>query len=558
MPSLRHPGARALSLPFTLFLVLLAGRTSPATPVQAGFFRFDPLVIRKTDTGSVRFELAVDGEPTRVVFELTGTGVDYEMKDDGAGADRTARDGIYSIAFPAQTLVAALTPDDVFRRFAGYVKLYQGTTQVLKGNIFASVLTDEIPPVEVTHLDADVQSTAYVVNILDPVFTQSHDEYRATRRFYDFFGDDYDMVNIVTFPSRFLNRGGGPVKNDVEGIGAAPYDNTPRSGSAGRLIHKSSFPIPEYFDGAENGFVHEIGHQWINALPLPVLAQGQPHWPVSTMSTGVMGYGNGQGLDFPCVLTEERGGIRLQPRAVQPEFSDVDLYVMGFIPPEQVRPQLVFADQAAAARLSCNGQLYTGPMTRVTVEEIIESAGVRRPPAGVAPTHFRVATILVTENELLSADAMAYYSYFAKRMELTEPVPIHPGLAKAIGKPFHVATRGIGTLDAGITRRAATADFTLTADPVRLTSPRGQDAVFTLSVTSKDGIFSEPVTFGCTNWTPFAPGACRFDPPTVLPGERGAVTHLTVSPSSPTTYSGLLYARSANAQHTVSVQLVVP
>src|SRR5262249_42405815 len=159
---------------------------------------------------------------------------------------------------------------------------------------------------------------------------------------------------------------------------------------------------------------------------------GRPHWPLSSMATGTMGWSTAgqEGLQFQCTLTEESTGVRLRPRGGAPVFNDFDLYLMGFLAPEDVEPQLVFADQAAAQTISsqpCAGQLYTGPMTRVTVGDIIANYGERTPRAGVAQTHFRVATIVVTEDRLLDADAMAFFSHFARRMALTSDTPVHSG-----------------------------------------------------------------------------------------------------------------------------------
>jgi hypothetical protein len=37
--------------------------------------------------------------------------------------------------------------------------------------------------------------------------------------------------------------------------------------------------VPSFFDMGETGSIHELGHQWINYLSLPILKQGTPHWP---------------------------------------------------------------------------------------------------------------------------------------------------------------------------------------------------------------------------------------------------------------------------------------
>jgi hypothetical protein len=112
-------------------LLLAAARTTTQTlPPKAGTYRFDPLVVRRSATIPVRFELAVTGRPSRVAFELNTNaspfnqpGTDHDMRDDGTGGDRVAGDGTYTVTFPAQTLLGGMTPDDVSRRFVGFAKI---------------------------------------------------------------------------------------------------------------------------------------------------------------------------------------------------------------------------------------------------------------------------------------------------------------------------------------------------------------------------------------------------------------------------------------------------
>src|SRR5436853_3301116 len=100
-----------------LSVLAMAGRTPSATVPQVRFFRFDPPVVRQGSTGIVRFEASVDGPPTRVALQING--VETALRDDGAGGDTKAGDGIFTASFPAQTLIGGLTADDVSRHFAG-------------------------------------------------------------------------------------------------------------------------------------------------------------------------------------------------------------------------------------------------------------------------------------------------------------------------------------------------------------------------------------------------------------------------------------------------------
>ena len=153
-----------------------------------------------------------------------------------------------------------------------------------------------------------------------------------------------------------------------------------------------------------------------------------------------------RGSNFDAAVTEEPGGIRLTARTDEASFTDWDLYLMGLLPASEVAPQIVFANQAPAG-VACNGQLFTGPVTRIGIDELIAAAGPRVPAAEGKPRRFRLGTVIVSRDGLLSDDAMAFYSYFASRIELTTPTPIHVGFLTAIGKPLPVATGGRASFD---------------------------------------------------------------------------------------------------------------
>ena len=109
------------------------------------------------------------------------------------------------------------------------------------------------------------------------------------------------------------------VKNEVDGIGLSRSNNTRVYGSNGRLQGINVFPIDTFFDMADTGAVHETGHQWINFLTLPILRSGSPHWPVSSLARGIMGFnipGSIVGGNFPFNLVPlPNGDYRLEQTA---------------------------------------------------------------------------------------------------------------------------------------------------------------------------------------------------------------------------------------------------
>jgi uncharacterized protein (TIGR03437 family) len=275
------------------------------------------------------------------------------------------------------------------------------------------------------------------------------------KRFYQLFPDNFDMVNLVYSPSFFQNRYHGSLRNDVQGIGLQVLNSSSQAGSAGALLGVNHFPLTSYFDGGETGFVHEFGHQFINFSTLPILASGVPHWPVSSMASGVMGFSlptaDSEGGMFPCAVTQVSGGLQLTATSAPPVFSDLDLYLMGLIPPEQVGDNVVFADQTNGGVISKCGTLYTGAFTHVSVAQVVQSMGKRVPDSSASKKTYRVATVLVTRDALLDADAMAFYSYFARRAEEQGQIPVQAGLARGMTAPMFAATGGRLTVNTQVT-----------------------------------------------------------------------------------------------------------
>jgi hypothetical protein len=160
--------------------------------------------------------------------------------------------------------------------------------------------------------------------------------------------------------------------------------------------------------------------------------------------------------------------------------------------------------------LPCNNQLFTGPVTRVSISDIVNTFGARVPDSINAPKNFKVATILVSKDRLLSEDEMAFFNFFARRAEETKEVAVHLGLIKGTSKPFVISTRGLGALNAQINA------------PTLLTEARTSRALAVDSVTRTGGPFSISTTHnfsadGRTRIMLFAAGV------ELQPGETAAI-----------------------------------
>jgi hypothetical protein len=190
-----------------------------------------------------------------------------------------------------------------------------------------------------------------------------------------------------------------------------------------------------------------MGHQWINSLDHPLLATGIPHWPPSDMAHDVMGFSlaSGAGGSFPYKLVFQSPGLyRVQSSPVTREYSALDLYLMGLLPPAEVPP---FVVTTAPIGDIVDGAIVPG--TALTIDDVIAVEGPRVPPAAPSLT-LKVATVVVTRRRPLTRAEMAYFDYFAARGESAVELPFALGFETGTAKPFRVATRGMGTLDAKV------------------------------------------------------------------------------------------------------------
>ena len=541
---LHAPTRRRLSA--ALVAVWLLTSPSRMQAQRPNYARFDPLVISVDRRDPVLFETAIGGTGVQATLTLNAGGT-VTLSDNGTQGDRIAGDGVYSALISPGSIVPLLAANDVNRVFVGLLNV----NGVNSGNVFADVITPDVPRLPVTRLASDIQSNDYLVNILDPGYFVSPDSRRITQYFYRYFADDYDFINIISEISYFQNRSHFRTKNTVSGIGLPQSDESAGHGSAGRLVGYSIFPSASFFDGANSGYVHEIGHQWINHLNAAPLDAGIPHWPISSMATGVMGWslpGIAGGL-FQCEVVQTGLNIELRPRTTAGGFVDLDLYLMGLLPHEEVGPNVVLT---GLSRLPvCNGQTYTGPTAPVSINDIRTRFGPREPAFPAAQNRFHIATIVVSRDGLLDADAMSLYAQFSRRAEETREIAVHEGLVKGLGKPFAVATGGRATLDARLRTSSAVADFDVSVTPNTIAVARGSVATTTVRVQSTAGVFGDRVTLTCTDLPPGS--TCNFAPTDLVPGATGVTATLTITASATLAASSLPAISLAAALITVTI-----
>ncbi|TMQ24046.1 MAG: hypothetical protein E6J90_09210 [Deltaproteobacteria bacterium] len=392
-----------------------------------------------------------DAPPTSVSLHLDALGSNLALAPAGPN--------LFSAVVPAAALTTGLGAADVNRKFIGHLQVTTGA-QVDQYNMFGDVLTAAVPPVTVHPVAAGIQRSDHLVNLRWPsladdfatVFTQIG---AITQSFFAHFDDEYDFVHLVFERSYPSNRGGFATRNDVQGIGLPVFDQNATYGSAGRLTGIVVFPIPTLYDGVSPSTFHEIGHRWMVQLGFPPLQAATPHWPISDLAEDIMGYSivvNGQpeGGQFNYTLSPLGNGNYQLIASSQPKtFSDLAQYLMGMRPAAQVGSHFVFDNQAQP--LVAGGTL-AGPVTPVSVNDVIAHYGPRVPDAAHAQKCFRVATVLVTRDALATGDEMRLYDFFASRCAATAPAAYTDGFIHGTALPFSTVTGGAGCLDPRIKR----------------------------------------------------------------------------------------------------------
>ncbi len=236
-------------------------------------------------------------------------------------------------------------------------------------------------------------------------------------RFYERFNDEFDFLMFVPnlapgqLESVDHKRASSiGVKNDIHGIGKPMFVNNDRWGSAGRLqsvINFGAYSI--YYDHAlsilaEGPTLHELMHRWANSA---VSSVDPSHWGFSSAN------GNIGGFDITDLI--HHGGDRYSAGHfgvagyadnVKP-YSAIELYLAGFIPPEQV-PDIWVAedgewlyDGRGNLVLDENGYpIFTASQVRTyAIEDIIAEHGARIPDVSQSQKNFRGAVILLVDED---------------------------------------------------------------------------------------------------------------------------------------------------------------
>lgn len=244
----------------------------------------------------------------------------------------------------------------------------------------------------------------------------NYDELGVARTFYEHFRDSYDfLIFWLDFPHKLLggaaNAYYSTFRNSTRGIAREIVDQSDLAGSDGVLqgiVHMGSMDIyPEdpdevfrHIHTTLSLLAHEMGHRWLttvsfrdrngnasSALRADYIVS---HWSFYFDSDASPLLGN-EILDNGDGTFLTVGGPR--------RYSDLDLYLMGLLPPEAVSdffyvtnvPNPISTDSKPRG-----GYTFRGDRVNVGLDQVIAVEGPRIPSSADSQRHFRVAFVLLT------------------------------------------------------------------------------------------------------------------------------------------------------------------
>lgn len=253
--------------------------------------------------------------------------------------------------------------------------------------------------------------------------------------FYKHFGDDYDFVTVMMVHDLGMFFAFySPLSNDVTGIG---YDSVVADERFDRSDNKlQGYIFMNYYglwsqDPTVGRFVfgQEFMHRWgafVNldaegpdgpVDPDVLLGRDVAHWSYWMNTTNSPMEGN--------TWVDNADGTWTVDLAAPATYSDLDLYLMGLVGPEDVGPQTVLlvddAEQSRVARAAAStpeafaeayeegsGQAttVTGTPVAFTVDDIIAAEGPRVPAVADSPKSFRMAFLVLVLSDDDASDAV--------------------------------------------------------------------------------------------------------------------------------------------------------
>lgn len=249
------------------------------------------------------------------------------------------------------------------------------------------------------------------------------DSIRVIRKFYETHPDVYDFIVIYSaIPTNTQAGSGLTVKNGIRGNGSffPDLDETAKYGSKGKLLGQIFIP-PSLGLDASGGIdllgtlVHEVSHHWIMFIGDIAGCKDNPNLSIKCTKTP-SGFRVSQDgghwssnvdtfvIENGVVFKHPNGGLAWQMDPVgycagvpttgsSVRFNDIDLYLMGFISPNEAKP-IYWYDLDNVFNEKLGGRKCTRHI--LTAQDIITMEGPRQPAYPATQRDFKIGFILLT------------------------------------------------------------------------------------------------------------------------------------------------------------------
>lgn len=249
---------------------------------------------------------------------------------------------------------------------------------------YFSWATRELSSLDTSQPTAVMLDDGYLVKDRNDGTTEINNE--AIMTFYDTHADIYDFIFVFTNFEIPNNLTPGriayfvPVTNIQQGIGKVSQDRSNSYGSAGKLKgiivmgNVSQYNINEQseLDRTLSVVVHELLHQWGVSVSYAedgyyqydLISQDQNHWSnYASFISPLGGSGwidNGDGTFTSGLLYID---------ANKRQYSDIDLYLMGLLPKQVIKPIVLLMPEDLAA----TGNTISATTKQISINQIIRA-----------------------------------------------------------------------------------------------------------------------------------------------------------------------------------------
>jgi hypothetical protein len=485
-------------------------------PQKNAWARITPAVVWCGDSGqTVTIEVHIVGRHDVAKLWVTDLGTSdiearAELFDDGTHGDTLSGDNIFSLGDVIIPCNLHQINQSGWRNWWGFlrVQLADGSFQENNYGMVAGLVDPKYKDSFSVHdFGNGLSATAYAFFIVDdkhevidnyPVASVycGTSNYQAYRKLFSVLPDNFDFALVtpglqIVRPSDLAENVpyNVSVSNAVQHIGLSITNNSAKFGSAGRLksVVYESFGDIQIFD-------HEVAHTWGAAIGKTLGLLGNDpaghHWNMLADMQGQLGsyyFEPGGAVGHFAYNGDE--SWHLVSNFENEPYSPLELYMLGFIPPEEVPPVHILQSPNSSDINHITAAAYQ----TFSIEDIMNAeGGARIPSAADSQKDFNLAYI-VTQDIPYNDSAYAYFSLASYNL-MTREQPQKNNMYA----PFYWATGGRGTLDTRL--------------PVDLADPAGLPGMATPT---------PPATQTAM------PTAAIPATPTSMPGE-------TVAPAAPT------------------------